>query len=312
MANHAHTKNKKVRGIQIAVLAICVLFAVLVTYAPKLGLPTFGDLFRESGINQAVDAKDYAFSVHYIDVGQADCSLIICGEDTVLIDAGEVDSYDAIHTYLTSQNVSEIDYLILTHAHSDHIGSADEILKNYTVQNVIMPKYTEENMPTSKTYEDLLYALADSGAKVIAAKPGNSYSLSECSFTVLAPNKDYEELNNSSVVVRFIYGNTAFLFQGDAEKKSEQDILDAGFPVSADVIKLGHHGSNTSSSAGYLAAVQPTLAVISCGEKNAYGHPSEKILTRLDELKIDYRRTDRNGNIVVTSDGNTVSVETEK
>ena len=107
--------------------------------------------------------------------------------------------------------------------------------------------------------------MADCGAQVIAAKPGNSYSLSACSFTVIAPNKDYEELNNSSVVVRFVYGNTAFLFQGDAEKKSEQDILDAGFPVSADVIKLGHHGSNTSSSAGYLAAVQPTLAVISCG-----------------------------------------------
>ena len=312
MANHAHAQNKKVRGIQIAVLAVCVLFALLVTYAPKLGLPTFGDLFRESGVNQAVDAKDYAFSAHYIDVGQADCSLIICGENTVLIAAGDVDSYDTIHTYLSSQNVSEIDYLILTHAHADHIGSADEILKNYTVQNVILPKYTEENMPTSKTYEDLLYALADCGAKVIAAKPGNSYSLSACSFTVIAPNKDYEELNNSSVVVRFVYGNTAFLFQGDAEKKSEQDILDAGFPVSADVIKLGHHGSNTSSSSGYLAAVQPTLAVISCGEKNAYGHPSEKILSRLEELKIDYRRTDRNGNIVVTSDGNTVSVETEK
>ncbi|MGN0519504.1 MAG: ComEC/Rec2 family competence protein [Candidatus Fimenecus sp.] len=312
MAKRAYAKNKKVRAVQIAVLAICVLLAVLVTYAPKLGLPSWGDLFRESGVNQAVDAQGYSFSAHFIDVGQADCSLIICGEDTVLIDAGEVDSYDTIRTYLESQNVTEISYFILTHAHADHIGSADEILKNYTVKNVILPKYTEENMPTSKTYEDLLYALADSGANVIAAKPGNSYTLSGCSFTVLAPNKDYTELNNSSVVVRFTYGNTAFLFQGDAEKKSEQDILDAGFAVSADVIKLGHHGSNTSSTAGYLTAVQPKLAIISCGENNSYNHPSEKILARLDEMGIDYRRTDRNGNIVVTSDGSTISVETEK
>lgn len=312
MAKRAHAKNKKVRIAQITVLALCVVFALLITYAPNLGLPTWGDLFRESGVNQAVNAKDYPFSVHYIDVGQADGSLIICGEDTILIDAGDVDSYDAVHIYLTAQNVSEIDYLILTHAHADHIGSADEVLKNYTVNNVIMPKYTEENMPTSETYEDLLYALADSGANVIAAKPGNSYTLSGCSFSVLAPNADYTELNNSSVVIRLLYGNTAFLFQGDAEKKSEQAILDTGFCVSANVIKLGHHGSNTSSTAGYLSAVNPQLAVISCGEDNAYNHPSEKVLKRLDDLKIDYRRTDRNGNIVVTSDGNEIAVETEK
>lgn len=311
MAKRIRAKSKSGKILQIAVLSVFVLLAVLITYAPKLGLPSWGDLFRESGINDAVNAEEYPFSVHYIDVGQADCSLLICGEDTVLIDAGDVDSYDAIHTYLQAQNIEEIDYFILTHAHADHIGSADEILKNYTVHNVIMPKYSEANMPTSKTYEDLLYALSDSEAKVIAAKPGNSYTLSACSFTVLAPNKAYEEVNNSSVVVRFVYGDTAFLFQGDAEKVSEQAILDAGFPIQADVIKLGHHGSKTSSSAGYLSAVQPKLAIISCGENNSYNHPSESILKRLDDYGIDYRRTDRNGNIVVISDGKNISVETE-
>lgn len=312
MAKRVLAKNKKVRAVQIAVLVVLVLLALLVTYAPSLGLPSWGDLFRESGVNQAVNAKDYPFSVHYIDVGQADCSLVICGEDTILIDAGEVDSYDKIRTYLESQNVKEIDYLILTHAHADHIGSADEILKSYAVQNVIMPKYTEENMPTAKVYADLLYALADSGAKAIAAKPGNIYTLSGCSFTVLAPNKAYEEMNNSSVVIRLVYGDTTFLFQGDAEKKAEQDILDSRLALSADVIKLGHHGSNTSSSSGYLSKVQPQFAVISCGEKNSYGHPSDKVLMRLDDMGIDYRRTDRNGTIVVTSDGNEISVMTER
>lgn len=311
MAKRIRAKSKTGRIAQVAVLLVLVLLTVLITYAPKLGLPSWGDLFRDSGINSAVNAEEYPFSVHYIDVGQADCSLLICGDDTVLIDAGDVDGYDAIHTYLQSQNVKEIDYFILTHAHADHIGSAVKILENYTVHNVIMPKYSEANMPTSKIYEDLLYALSDSEAKVIAAKPGNSYTLSACSFTVLAPNKDYENVNNSSVVVRFVYGDTAFLFQGDAEKESEQDILDAGFPLQVDVIKLGHHGSKTSSSAGYLTAVKPQLAIISCGENNAYNHPSETILKRLDDFGIDYRRTDRNGNIVVTSDGKSISVETE-
>lgn len=304
MAKKSNANPKITRALQFAVLAVFILAAVLITFLSKQDKP--------QNHTTALTPDATVCSVHFIDVGQADCSLIICGADTVLIDAGEVDSYPTVHAYLQQQNVTEIDYFILTHAHADHIGSADEILKNYKVNNVIMPKYSEVNMPTSKTYENLLYALSDSDAKVIAAVPGNSYTLSACSFTVLAPHKDYEELNNSSVVVRFAFGDTAFLFQGDAERKSEQDILDAGFTVRADVIKLGHHGSKTSSSAGYLAAVQPKLAVVSCGLDNAYKHPSDTILKRLDDLSIDYRRTDRNGTIVVTSNGTEISVETEK
>lgn len=304
MAKKANAHLKTTRTLQCIVLAVCILAAVLITFLSKQNEP------QNQTTALAPDAT--VCSVHFMDIGQADCSLFICGEDTVLIDAGEVDSYPTIHTYLEQQNVTEIDYFILTHAHADHIGSADEILKNYKVNHVIMPKYSEINMPTSKTYEDLLYTLSDTDTKVIAAAPGNSYMLSACSFSVLAPNKDYEELNNSSVVVRFAFGDTAFLFQGDAERMSEQDILDAGFPVRADVIKLGHHGSKTSSSAGYLEAVQPKLAVISCGLDNAYKHPSDTILKRLEDMGIDYRRTDRNGTIVVTSNGTEIAVETEK
>lgn len=304
--------KKKLRIAQIAVLIFVAVLAVLITYFPKLGLPSWSTLFRMTGGNQTVDAAEYPFSVHYIDVGQADCALILCGEESILIDAGEVDSYTTIDAYLKSQNVQKLDYLILTHAHADHIGSADEIVRNYKISNVIMPKYSEANMPTSKVYEDLLYALSESDAKVIAAKPGNAYTLSGCSFSVYAPNKDYKEMNDSSVVVRVTYGENHFLFQGDAEKASESDILEAGFPVQADVIKLGHHGSKTSSTEKYLRAVSPQLAIISCGENNKYKLPSESTLQRLSALGIDYRRTDRNGNIVVISDGKEISVETEK
>lgn len=308
-ANGNHHKRHIAK---IAVLVCVAVLAALITYFPKLGLPSWSELFRLSGTNQTVNAAAYPFSVHFLDVGQADSALLLCGDEAVLIDAGDVDSYAVIDAYLKAQNVKQIKYLILTHAHADHIGSADDVLKNYPIENVIMPKYSEENMPTSKVYEDLLYALADSNAKVIAAKPGNTYNLSGCSFSVYAPNKDYGEINDSSVVVRFTYGETRFLFQGDAEKASESDILDAGFEMQADVLKLGHHGSKTSSTEKYLRAVSPELAVISCGENNSYKLPNDLILQRLSAMGIDYRRTDRNGTVVVTSNGKEISVQTEK
>lgn len=312
MAKRAASRKKNIRIAQITAFVLLALLAVLITYFPKLGLPSWNDLFRTAGTNETVDAAQYPFSVHYIDVGQADCELIICGGNSILIDAGDVDAYPSINAYLQAQNIETIDYFILTHAHADHIGSADDVLRNYKIENVIMPKYSEAAMPTSKVYEDLLYALQDSSAKVIAAKPGSTYTLDGCSFTIYAPNDDYTEINNSSVVIRLLYGNTSFLFQGDAEKKSETDILAAGFDVQADVLKIGHHGSKTSSTENYLRAVDPQLAIICCGENNSYNLPSDTILQRLDQLQIDYRRTDRNGTIVVSSDGNTISVETEK
>lgn len=313
MAKRANASSKrKFRIVQIAVLVCVAILALLVTYFPKLGLPSWSDFFRLSGTNQTVNAAEYPFSAHFIDVGQADSALILCGNEAVLIDAGDVDSYAAIDAYLKAQNVKQLKYFILTHAHADHIGSADDVLKNYAVENVIMPKYSEENMPTSKVYEDLLYALSDSGAKVLAAKAGHTYNLSGCSFSVYAPNKDYKELNDSSVVVRFTYGETNFLFQGDAEKASENDVLAAGFDVRADVLKMGHHGSKTSSTEKYLRAVSPKLAVISCGENNSYKLPSDSVLQRLTALGIEYRRTDRNGTIVVMSNGKEITVQTEK
>lgn len=313
MAKH-ESKNgkKKIRIIQLTILLVVLALSVLITYFPKLGLPSWDELFRVTDGNRTAAAAEYPFSVHYIDVGQADCALILCGNESILIDAGEVDSFTVIDAYLKAQNVQRLDYLILTHAHADHIGSADEVLRNYAVSNVIMPKYSEAQMPTAKVYEDLLYALSDSEAKVIAAKAGNSYTLSGCSFSVYAPNREYKEMNDSSVVVRVSYGETHFLFQGDAEKASETDILDAGFPVQADVIKLGHHGSKTSSTEKYLRAVSPKLAVISCGANNSYKLPSESTLQRLSNLGIEYRRTDRNGSIAVTSDGKEIAVQTEK
>jgi len=200
----------------------------------------------------------------------------------------------------------------LTHAHSDHIGSAAKIIQNFEITNIIMPRYTEQNMPDTNIYTNLLQAISESGATAYAATPGDRYDLNGFCFSVLAPNDDYEELNNSSVVIKATYGKNSFLFMGDAEKKSEKDILNAGFDVSADVIKLGHHGSKTSSSGVFLKSVNPTLAIISCGVNNQYNLPSEKTLDMLDKLGIQYKRTDVSGTIVVGSDGEHIYVSTEK
>ena len=316
MASRKNGNRKRPLKITGALAAVIVLvLSLLITFVPEAGLPSWSELFgaASSGdISEVGTQEGSPFSVYYLDVGQADCELILCSDSAVLIDAGDVDAFPTIDAFLKSKEVKTIQYFILSHAHADHIGSADEVLENYTVENVILPKYTEENMPASTVYEDLLTTLSDFNGRIIAAAPGNTYELPEFRFTVLAPNADYKELNDTSVVVRAVYGKTAFLFQGDAEKKSEQAILDLGLDVRADVIKLGHHGSTTSSTETYLQAVSPKFAVISCGENNSYNLPSQTILKRLDSMGIDYRRTDLNGTITVHSDGHEISVETER
>lgn len=175
-----------------------------------------------------------------------------------------------------------------------------------------MTRLTEENTPTSDVYSNLLNALASSKAKVYAAKAGDTYKLDDISFDILGPVKDYKELNNTSVVVKVTYSNTKFLFQGDAEAKAEKDILAAGYDVSADVIKLGHHGSRTSTDLDYLRAVNPQAAVISCGLNNSYKHPNPETIAKLESMSIPYYRTDVRGNIVIECDGNNFSFNCER
>ena len=251
--------------------------------------------------------------VHYLDVGQADCILITTPDRTVLIDAGNEGCGPGIQPYLESQKVSSIDILIATHAHADHIGDMDYVIQNFDIGQIIMPKLPQEMVPTTRVYRNLLTAISDKGKKVQAAKPGASYDICEGGLLeILAPNRNYDDLNSTSVVCRLTYGETAFLFTGDAEKESEEDILEAGFDVTADVYKAGHHGSSTSNSMAYLKAVSPQYAVISCGEGNDYGHPHKEVLERFDKLGIQVLRTDRMGAIVVASDGRELQVATQK
>lgn len=300
--------NKK--NIKYILLAIAAVICVIVECIP--GFPGWYDVAKRVTVSQSVIEEEGKFYAHFIDVGQADCELLKCGDDIVLIDAGDVDSYEDISSYLDSQNVEELDYFIITHMHADHMGSASRIVERYKPENIIMTRLSEENTPTTELYERFLETLSKCDAKIIPAKPGASYELSSFGFSVLAPNSDYKELNNTSVVVKAYFGDNTYLFQGDAEAKSEKDILSNGFNVKADVLKLGHHGSKTSSNDKYLDAVNPKVAVACCGAENKYNHPNEETLIKLEKRGIPLYRTDISGNIVIVSDGREISIITER
>lgn len=249
---------------------------------------------------------DYgAFSVHYIDVGQGDCTLIKTDKGNMLIDAGENGQENAVISYLDKHDITELEYFVATHPHSDHIGGAAEVIDHIKVKNVIMPKLSSINTPTTQTYKKMLNAIKESGAKVIAAAPGKNYTLGDASFTVLAPFSQDENLNNMSVSLRLSYDQYSFMFTGDAEKEVEKQILNSGADISADVYKLAHHGSSTSNTLKFLKAISPKYAVISCSSDNDYGHPHDEIIDSLEKLGIDYYSTYKSGNIIfsVNEDG---------
>lgn len=241
--------------------------------------------------------------VHFIDVGQGDSTLIKCDDQAMLIDAGDDSKGTAIQNYLQKQGVTKLDYIILTHPDADHIGGAPVIITKFDIDTVFMFNYEKDN----KTYMKLIQALDNKLLKWTTPKVGETYSLGNASFTVIAPNGEYSDPNNSSVGIILKNGENSFLFTGDAEEEAESDIVDNGIDISADVYQVGHHGSKTASSEKLLAAVLPEYAVISCAEGNEYGHPHSKTLNILRAMGVKVFRTDEQGSIIATSDGTNIT-----
>lgn len=242
--------------------------------------------------------------VHFIDVGQGDSTLIEQDGHFMLIDAGERDQGEVVVSYLKKQGVKKLDYVIGTHPHSDHIGGMAEVFRAFDIGRVIMP--AKEH--TIRTYENLLDEIAAQNLKVTLPKAGDIYELADSSFQIIAPVRDYgDNLNNWSVGIRLAYGETGFVFCGDAEKEAEGDIVSSGLTLKADVLKISHHGSSTSSSSKFMDLVDPDYGVISCGKNNDYGHPHKEIRAMLKERNIKSFRTDELGTIVAASDGKSVT-----
>lgn len=245
-------------------------------------------------------------SVHYLDVGQGDSIFIeFPDSETMLIDAGENYYGEGIIEYITNCGHSDIDYLVATHPHADHIGSMGYIVRNFEIGSVYMPKVSAN----TKTYENLLESISDKGLKVKSTKEGTIIKQSDdLTVEVVAPTTiDSADLNNCSIVMKITYKDVSYLFTGDAEKEELKEITS---DISADVLKVGHHGSSTSTYEEFLEEVEPSIAVISVGEDNEYNHPHKSTLTLLEEFDCEIYRTDEDNTVTVSTDGTEINVIT--
>lgn len=278
-----------------------LLVAVLSLFLTKTFIP-IDKVFEESGLRNTQQASADKMYVSFIDVGQGNCTLLRCGGKAILVDSGEVGAAQTVINYIKNLGIDELNCVLVTHPHTDHMGAMTKILYEFKIDDLIMPEIPEEIIPTNKTYEKFLTAVSDNAGNVIAAKPGETYSYGEMKLEIFAPLRDYDNLNDMSAVSRISYGDTSVMFTGDATTTVEKDLLKKNINYSATVLNVGHHGSKTSSSEAWLRAVNPKYAVICCGVNNDYGHPHSLITKRLEEFGIEYFETDLLGTIVFESD----------
>lgn len=251
---------------------------------------------------EAADPDGYSqepLEVHYIDVGQGSATLLKSGRHAMLIDTGDSDQGTKIQLYLTKQGVENLDYLVLTHPDADHIGGAPVIITKFGIGQLFLSNYEKDNKTTQKVRDAMQYK----GLTASDCQVGDTYTLGNASFTILAPVKEYADSNNASIALMVQNGNNRFLFTGDCEAEAEADLIASGADLSADVYLAGHHGSDTASSQAFMDAVSPTYAVISCGEGNSYGHPHAEVLNRFRSMGIQVFRTDEQGSVIAESDG---------
>ncbi len=240
-------------------------------------------------------------TVHFLDVGQGDCTLITCGEHAMLIDAGDNNMGTTVEMYLKKQNITKLDYVIGTHPDADHIGGMDVVIYKFDCDTIILPEFEKD----TKTYRDVIDTINNKNYKITRPKTGQAYGLGQAQFTIISPvSDDYgDDANNYSVGIRLVFGDTSFLLAGDAEEEAEEDMLESGEELKADVYKASHHGSKSSNTEEFMEAVRPEYAVISCGEDNTYGHPHAQTLNTFRSMGIKVFRTDEQGAIIIKSDG---------
>ncbi len=297
--------KKQTPVLTLVVLLIALVSAVVVK-------TTGGESETQAKSASSASAIEDGLSVHYLDVGQGDSEFIeLPNGECMLIDAAESGySYQIIST-IEDLGYSEINYLVATHPHSDHIGGMADVVNSFDIGEIYMPNAVTD----TATYENLLTVISDKNYSINTAKAGEViYSDSECEIEILAPvSEEYSNLNNYSVVVKITYGVNSFLFTGDAEVLVEEEIMSDNYlELDCDVLKVSHHGSNSSSSDEFIGAVSPEYAVISVGAGNSYGHPNEEILQKLVDIGAEVFRTDSDGTVTITCDGNdNFEVQTE-
>ena len=298
-------RKQEIRRLIVGLILVVVIFA----YETYLEEPLQDMLYKleEREIIPARSKKvDGDLNIYYFDVGQADCILIQNKNHNMVIDAGNNADGKYIVKAMKSIGVEKIDYLVGTHAHEDHIGGMDDIIRNFEINTFYMP----EIITTTKTFEDVLDALEEKQVPFDTPEIDKSFNLGDAIVDTIYVGDDETDLNNSSIVLKVTYGRNAFLFMADAETKVEKKIMNKD--ISADVLKVGHHGSSNGTSKEFLQEVNPTYAIISVGKGNDYGHPHKATLKRLNNQNVKVHRTDKENTIIVTSDGNNITISTKE
>lgn len=308
MAQRAKRRPKagKPKGLLGSILAVFLLFAALVSYFyPQL--EQLAGTAQDVNASVPVSVAD-GLTVHFLDVGQGDSALLLSGGEAMLIDGGPRSASEDLAGSLAALGVTHLDYLVATHPHEDHIGGLPTVLETVTVDECWMP----DDVADSQIYETFLTALDAGDIPVTIPEPGDTTVFGDCTITVLAPLSPAEDHNNNSIVLKVVCGETSFLFTGDMEEDEEDELLASGTDLSADVLKVAHHGSRYTTSTRFLEQVKPEAAVISCGAGNSYGHPHDGLIQRLEYKEIPIYRTDLLGTITIVSDGTQLTITTEQ
>ncbi|CCY79962.1 beta-lactamase domain protein [Mycoplasma sp. CAG:877] len=289
---------------------LIVLVILLLSYAYTTFINTENknqeEPIKERKTEDVIFADENTLNVYFIDVGQADSILLENKGHYMLIDAGNNEDGPKLVNYFNEQDIKEFDYVVGTHAHEDHIGGMDDIIKNFKIDNFYMP----DAITTTKTFEDVLDALEETNVIFQTPKVNQTFNLQDTTITTLSVTADEKNLNDTSIVLKVKHGTNTFLFMGDASTKIEKNLLNKD--IKSDVLKVGHHGSRYSTSLEFLKKVSPEYAVISVGENNTYKHPHEEILKRLEEQNIQIYRTDKQGTILAKSNGSIITFSTIK
>lgn len=291
-----------------SLVGLCLVLGLWVSAAGGVGAaPTWQEIYTAVGLADplpAADLPENTDAVHFIDVGQADATLLQSGGEYCLVDAGDTDSEQKLMEYLEQRGVTRLKLLVMSHPHADHIGSMTAVLEKLDVEQVLLPDFDKAPYPTTRLFEKVMEAIEASGAAVTTAAPGQSFPVGSGTLQALAAGVETDNYNDLSQVLLFESGELSVVLSGDGEKPVEQAALEAGAVPRADVFKAAHHGSDTSNTLEFLQAVQPGYVAISCGLGNSYGHPHAGALERFEQVGAQVLRTDQDGSVVIAATEN--------
>ncbi len=301
------SKFKSIKKLFVKIVAVVlIIFSLFISFGKPLGIPDWNDVFAFFGIY--ADLGD-DLSASFVDVGTADACVISCHGKNILIDSGTEFSYRKLSAYLKRNKITHFDAFIISHLDSDHFGGANNIIKDFSVDKVYTSHIDESLIPETEEYKEFYDSLKENKIELIYPKIKSKIDVGDMELEFISPQKSYDSRNESSLVVRLVYGENSFLFTGDISKDVEEDLLNSDTELNSDVLKVAHHGSKTSSSDEFLKAVSPQISVVSVGNSN-YSLPNYETMAQLNHYSKELYSTKDDKTIVITSDGQDLCIQT--